>query len=72
MGHREGRAVDVGVPDDEEGFRYVVDAARSGQFQSIGTNPKWIPALQSIAPNVHFFPDYKQVHAHLEVGDWKG
>ncbi len=71
-GHLEGRAVDVAVPDSKEGFEYVVRAAQSGQFQSIGTNPKWIPELERYFPNVHFFSDYKQTHAHLEVGDWKG
>jgi hypothetical protein len=68
-GHREGRAVDVGVPDTEEGFNYVVNAIRSGQFQKIGTNPRWIPVLQNIAQQygVMLFPDYREIHAHLEV-----
>ncbi len=68
LGHRQGRAVDVAVPDDEQGFNYVVKAAQSGQFLKIGTNPRWIPTLQRAFPNVYFFPDYAQVHAHLEVG----
>lgn len=69
-GHREGRAVDVAVPDSEDGFNYVVSAIRSGQFNAIGTNPRWIPELQPLAQKygVELFSDYKQVHAHLQVG----
>ena len=61
--------MDVGVPDSEEGFNYVVRAIRSGKFQKIGTNPRWIPVLQSLAQQfgVMLFSDYDQVHAHLEV-----
>lgn len=68
-GHLTGNAVDVGVPDNKEGFDYVVSAIRSGQFSEIGTNPRWIPALQPLAQQhgVNLFSDYKQVHAHLQV-----
>lgn len=66
-GHREGRAVDVAVPDSQEGYNYVSAAAASGQFGAIGTNPDWIPSLRAQYPGVYFFSDYKQVHAHLEV-----
>jgi hypothetical protein len=46
-----------------------VSAIKSGQFQKIGTNPRWIPVLQPLANKfgVELFSDYKQVHAHLEV-----
>jgi hypothetical protein len=69
-GHVTGNAVDVGVPDNEAGFNYIIAAIRSGQFAEIGTNPKWIPQLQPLASyfGVKLFSDYKQVHAHLQVG----
>lgn len=67
QGHRDGRAVDVAVPHTNEGFRYVQDAAASGQFGAIGTNLDWIPELRAEYPNVYFFEDDKQQHAHLEV-----
>lgn len=66
-GHRDGRAVDVAVPNSQEGYNYVAAAAASGQFGAIGTNPDWIPSLRAQYPGVYFFSDYKQVHAHLEV-----
>lgn len=68
-GHLTGNAVDVGVPDNETGFNYIVAAIRSGQFAEIGTNPKWIPALKPLAAQygVDLQSDYKQVHAHLQV-----
>lgn len=66
-GHRTGNAVDVGVPNTPQGFAYVAEAAASGVFAKIGTNPAWIPTLQEEFPGVDFFSDYKEVHAHLEV-----
>lgn len=68
-GHLTGNAVDVAVPDSQEGFNYVVRAIKSGQFQKIGTNPRWIPELQKVAAQygVELFSDYKQVHGHFEV-----
>lgn len=68
-GHLTGNAVDVGVPDNKEGFEYIVRAIQSGQFSEIGTNPRWIPVLEEYAKQfgVRLFSDYKQVHAHLQV-----
>ena len=69
QGHLTGNAVNVGVPDNEAGFNYIIAAIRSGQFAEIGTNPKWIPALTPLAQHygVDLQSDYKQVHAHLQV-----
>lgn len=69
--HREGRAVDLAVPYNQAGFQFVVSAIKSGQFNAIGTNPRWVQTLAPLADQygVNVFSDPGDgPHAHLQVG----